>query len=469
MLFNSIEFIYFYLIVLILFFLSPNKWRWIILLISSYYFYMSWNVNYVFLILFTTIISYVTAIKIENAKSKNEKKIYLTISLVACLGVLFFYKYFNFFGTTLNEVLHLMGGKKEIPYIELLLPVGISFYTFQTLSYTIDVYRGDIVVEKHFGIYALYVSFFPQLVAGPIERSTRLLPQFRLEKKLALNNIVKGLKWIILGFFMKLVIADRLSIYVDAVYNNVYQHSGLTFITATFFFAFQIFGDFAGYSSIAIGVARTMGYDLMINFKRPYFATSISDFWHRWHISLSTWFRDYFYIPLGGSRVKIQRWYLNLFLTFLVSGLWHGANWTFILWGALHGIYIVMENLFKLTVKKDEKISIFNRLIRILIVFFLVNFAWIFFRANNVTEAFYIIATILKDYNDIFLDTKTFFYGFIGLVVLFMNDLFVEKYPNSFIENSRLNFRTVLYFVFLIGLILLTGVFNGGQFIYFQF
>ena len=268
---------------------------------------------------------------------------------------------------------------------------------------------------------------------------------------------------------MKLVIADRLSIYVDAVYNNVYQHSGLTFITATFFFAFQIFGDFAGYSSIAIGVARTMGYDLMINFKRPYFATSISDFWHRWHISLSTWFRDYFYIPLGGSRVKIQRWYLNLFLTFLVSGLWHGANWTFILWGALHGIYIVMENLFKLTVKKDEKISIFNRLIRILIVFFLVNFAWIFFRANNVTEAFYIIATILKDYNDIFLDTKTFFYGFIGLVVLFMNDLFVEKYPNSFIENSRLNFRTVLYFVFLIGLILLTGVFNGGQFIYFQF
>ena len=267
---------------------------------------MSWNVNYVFLILFTTIISYLSAIQIEKSSTKRNKVIFLSISVIASLGVLFFYKYFNFFGSSLNEIFNSFGYNGQIPYLKLLLPVGISFYTFQTLSYTIDVYRGQIGTEKHFGIYALYVSFFPQLVAGPIDRSTRLLPQFRIKQKLTLDNVTKGLKWMILGFFMKLVIADRLSLYVDSVFNNVYQHSGATFLIATFLFVFQILGDFAGYSSIAIGTARIMGFDLMTNFKRPYFATSISDFWHRWHISLSTWFRDYFYIPMGGSRVGIS-------------------------------------------------------------------------------------------------------------------------------------------------------------------
>ena len=469
MLFNSIQFIYFFPIVVLLYFLSPYKWRWLILLISSYYFYMSWNINYVFLILFTTIISYGSAIFIEKSQTEKEKKIYLFVSVTASLGVLFFYKYFNFFGASLNELFSSFQSDVKIPYIELLLPVGISFYTFQTLSYTIDVYRGDIGTEKHFGIYALYVSFFPQLVAGPIERSTRLLPQFRVRNKLTLNNVVKGLKWMIFGFFMKLVIADRLSIYVDSVYNNVYQHSGLTFIIATFLFAFQIFGDFAGYSSIAIGAARIMGYDLMTNFKRPYFGTSISDFWHRWHVSLSTWFRDYFYIPMGGSRVGIKRWYLNLFLTFLVSGLWHGANWTFVIWGALHGVYIVVENRFKLQVKKNQKISLFNRIMRTIIVFILVDFAWIFFRANNVTEAFYVVNNIFNFTNEVFFDYKVFFFGFIGLLVLFINDLIVENNTNSIIENSKINYKAVLYFTFLICLLMFIGVFNGGQFIYFQF
>ncbi|WP_321974888.1 MBOAT family O-acyltransferase [Aureibaculum sp. 2210JD6-5] len=351
----------------------------------------------------------------------------------------------------------------------MLLPVGISFYTFQTLSYTIDVYRGEINTEKHFGIYALYISFFPQLVAGPIERSTRLLPQFRENHKLSFQNFIKGIKWIVLGFFMKLVIADRLSLYVDSVYNNVYQHSGLSFLIATILFAFQIFGDFAGYSSIAIGTARIMGYDLMTNFKRPYFATSIGDFWHRWHISLSTWFRDYFYIPIGGSRVGISRWYLNLFLTFLISGLWHGANWTFVIWGALHGIYIVIENIFKLQVKKYQKISLFNRILRALIVFLLVDFAWIFFRANNVADAFYIAKNIFSFSGELFSDYKIFFFGIIGLVVLFVNDLIVESNTDSIIENSKINYKVAIYFAFLVCLILYTGVFNGGQFIYFQF
>ncbi len=469
MLFNSIHFLYFFSIVLILYYLSPFKWRWLVLLISSYYFYMSWNVNYVFLILFTTVISYYTAIKIENSKSIFNKKLYLTISILSSLSVLFFYKYFNFFGSTFNEVFSYINYDTQIPYLKLLLPVGISFYTFQTLSYSIDVYKGSMETEKHFGIYALYVSFFPQLVAGPIERSTRLLPQFKVKHKLTLDNFIMGLKWVIIGYFMKLVIADRLALYVDSVYNNVYQHAGLTFIVATVLFAFQIFCDFAGYSSIAIGIARIMGFKLMTNFNRPYFASSISDFWHRWHISLSTWFRDYFYIPIGGSRVSVSRWYLNLFLTFLVSGLWHGANWTFVIWGALHGVYIVIENLFKLQAKKEQKVSIFNKLLRIFIVFVLVNFAWIFFRANNLTEAFYIVNNIFDFNAPLYIDSKVFFFGLIGLVILFINDYIVENNKNSILLNSNINYKSVVYFAFLVCLILFIGVFNGGQFIYFQF
>jgi len=469
MLFNSIQFLYFFPIVLLVYFLSPYKWRWLILLVSSYYFYMSWNIDYVFLILFTTIISYGSAIQIERSKTKKRKQFFLAFSVIASLGVLFFYKYFNFLGASLNDIFKSFQSTLQVPYINLLLPVGISFYTFQTLSYTIDVYRGEITTEKHFGIYALYVSFFPQLVAGPIERSTRLLPQFRQRHKLTVENVTKGLKWVIFGFFMKLVIADRLSLYVDSVYNNVYQHDGSTFLIATFLFAFQIFGDFAGYSSIAIGIARIMGFDLMTNFTRPYFASSITDFWRRWHISLSTWFRDYFYIPMGGNRVGITRWYLNLFLTFLVSGLWHGANWTFVIWGALHGFYIVIENYFKLQVKKDNKISILGRVFRTLIVFILVDFAWIFFRANNVTEAFYIVKNIFDFNGDLYVDYKVFFYGFVGLITLFINDLIVENNSNSILENSKLNFKVVIYFALLVCLILFIGVFNGGQFIYFQF
>tara|TARA_R110002073_G_scaffold72537_1_gene177543 strand:- start:553648 stop:554937 length:1290 start_codon:yes stop_codon:yes gene_type:complete len=429
---------------------------------------MNWNVNYVFLILFTTIISYVTAIKIENSSNATTRKMYLMISIVTSLGVLFFYKYFNFFGSSINSLISYIDADVKIPYLNFLLPVGISFYTFQTLSYSIDVFNNKIKTERHFGIYALYVSFFPQLVAGPIERSTRLLPQFRERHKINLDDFVIGLKWVILGFFMKLVVADRLSLYVDSVYNNVYEHTGASFLMATFLFAFQIFGDFAGYSSIAIGVARIMGYKLMTNFNRPYFASSISDFWRRWHISLSTWFRDYFYIPMGGSKVKVSRWYLNLFLTFLVSGLWHGANWTFVVWGALHGIYIMAENFFKLG-GKERALSFFERVLRGFIVFVLADFAWIFFRANNINEAFYIVKHILNINTSLFLESRVFFYGFIGLIILLINDIIIEKSHNSSILNNKLTMKVAAYFAFLVCLILFIGVFNGGQFIYFQF
>ena len=467
MLFNSIHFIYFYITVLVLYFTIPSKYRWFILLASSYYFYMSWNVNYVFLILFTTIISYLTAIQIERSSSVLYKKIYLSISIISSLSVLFFYKYFNFFGSSLNMAFDFVGFPLQVPYFRFLLPVGISFYTFQTLSYSVDVFRGDMKTERHFGIYALYVAFFPQLVAGPIERSTRLLPQFLSKREINIDNFIIGVKWIVLGFFMKLVIADRLGIYVDAVYNNVFQHSGITFIIATVFFAFQIFGDFAGYSSIAIGIARIMGFKLMTNFNRPYFATSIGEFWRRWHISLSTWFRDYFYIPLGGNRVNKSRWYLNLFLTFLVSGLWHGANWTFIIWGGLHGFYLIIEKYFELGVKKNY--NLFQKTIRIFIVFILVDFAWIFFRANSISEALYIVENIGIFSSKFFIDHKVFFYGIIGLMILFFNDYFIERSEDSSLLNSRLNIRLSIYFAFLVIVTLSIGVFNGGQFIYFQF
>lgn len=439
-----------------------------VLLVASYYFYMSWNVSYVVLILFTTIVSYYSAIEIEKTVKKKRKKVFLVLSIGSSLAVLFFFKYFNFLGESINEVFSFVGVGLRITYLKLLLPVGISFYTFQTLSYTIDVYYGKKETERHFGIYALYVSFFPQLVAGPIERSTRLLPQFRIRHKLSWEKIYIGLKWMVLGFFMKLVIADRIGMYVDAVYNNVYQHSGITYIVATIMFAFQIYCDFAGYSSIAIGTAKLMGIDLMVNFRRPYFALSIGEFWKRWHISLSTWFRDYFYIPIGGSRVGKLRWLNNLFLTFLISGLWHGANWTFVIWGALHGIYLIIENLLHLNTGKNYNPGIHIRLLRMSIVFVLVNLAWIFFRANTVGDAFHILSHI-ADQGKLFIDYSTFFYGIIGLFILLLLD-FIEEYNADFgLLNNKISHKITIVYSFLIIITLCIGSFNGGQFIYFQF
>ncbi|MCD4735163.1 MAG: MBOAT family protein [Bacteroidales bacterium] len=428
---------------------------------------MSWKAEYVLLILFTTSISYFATIGIGRSNNRITRKAYLIISITASLGVLFFYKYFNFFGENLNQLFNIFKVSSSVPYFELLLPVGISFYTFQTLSYTIDVYFKKKDVEYHFGYYALYVSFFPQLVAGPIERSTRLLPQLRKTNHFDINNFVVGLKWIISGYFMKLVVADRLSLYVDAVYNNVDNHSGTSFIVATVLFAFQIYCDFAGYSSIAIGSARIMGYELMLNFKRPYFAQSIGEFWKRWHISLSTWFRDYFYIPLGGNRVVKGRWFVNILLTFIVSGFWHGANWTFIIWGTLHGVYLILENILKPVNKKFE--GNFIPLIRIAIVFFLVNFAWIFFRANSISDAFYIVSNLFDLQRPLFVDSSTFFYAILGLILLFVHDFIEERYPNFGLYGKNATIPVGLYYSSLTVIIFLIGVFNGGQFIYFQF
>ena len=330
MLFNSFHFLVFFIVVTSLYFALPYKNRWFLLLISSCYFYMAFVPIYILILGFTIVIDYFAGIYIENATGKK-KKFYLIFSLIANIGVLAIFKYYNFINANLSFLLHGFALTNPLPYLSILLPIGLSFHTFQAMSYTIEVYRGNQKAERHFGIYSLYVMFYPQLVAGPIERPQNLLHQFRERYDFNYERVTSGLRLMAWGLFKKVVIADRLAIVVDTVYNNPEQHNSLTLIIATIFFAFQIFCDFSGYSDMAIGAARVMGFKLMTNFDKPYQSKSIHEFWKRWHISLSTWFRDYFYISLGGNRVSIPRWYLNLFLVFLVSGLWHGANWTFVI------------------------------------------------------------------------------------------------------------------------------------------
>lgn len=324
-------FMLFFPLVFSIYWLMPHHTRWFLLLCASYYFYMSWKPAYIVLILFTTFISYAAARLIEREPLRKKQRWILITALVLCIGILFFYKYFNFFSITLST----LASRFLIPVhpvtVKLLLPVGISFYTFQTLSYVIDVYRGTVKAERHFGIYAAFISFFPQLVAGPIERTGNLLPQIKARHTFDANRGICGAKMMLWGYFKKMVIADLLAGIVDAVFANLCGYSGFALVLAVFFFSLQIYCDFSGYSDIAIGTARLLDIDLMINFKSPYFSSSIKEFWSRWHISLSTWFRDYVYIPMGGNRCSKLRQSVNLLTTFLVSGLWHGASWTFVL------------------------------------------------------------------------------------------------------------------------------------------
>lgn len=390
MLFNSFAFAIFLPIVFILYWLIPHKYRWVLILAASYYFYMSWNVKYVVLILFTTGVSYLAGRLLEGEKDIRKKKTIVAIALILCLSVLFFFKYFNFVSTSVTDFLSLFTIKLSPVTLNLLLPVGISFYTFQTLSYVIDVYKGQSPAEHHFGYYAAFISFFPQLVAGPIERTNNLLPQIKGEHSFRYNQASYGLKLIAWGYFKKIVLADTLSIYVSRVYDAPISFTGFSLVLATLFFTLQIYCDFSGYSDIAIGTARLFDINLMTNFKSPYFSQSIREFWTRWHISLSTWFRDYVYIPMGGSRVGKVRHAFNLLVTFLVSGLWHGANWTFVAWGGVHGIAQVIENL--IVPKSRQKSKGIVRWLRMLFVFLFAAFAWIFFVSSSMLVAKYVIS-----------------------------------------------------------------------------
>lgn len=468
MLFNSIDFILFFPLVFIIywFFTKSVQQRNLVILIASYTFYGWWDWRFLFLIALSSLVDFFISNKIQHTEDDKTRKLFLSISLIVNLGALLFFKYYNFFIDNFISAFAFIGFKPSIQQLSIILPVGISFYTFQTLSYTIDVYRKKIRASDDILSFFTFVSFFPQLVAGPIERASNLLPQFLQQRNFDIKMFSLGLKYIIWGFFLKLVVADRAAIYVNAVYNNIENHDGLSFIMATVLFSFQIYGDFAGYSLIAIGTAKFFGLNLMTNFNRPYFAASISEFWSRWHISLSTWFRDYLYIPLGGNRTSKYRWFANIFITFLISGFWHGANWTYILWGAINGVYIIIEkNLFK----KPKK-----RILNVLFTYILINISWVFFRSDSIESAYIIFKKIIWQPGHLYIgkgdDIAALIYALFAIFILVAVEVKREYFNHLFtLTGNKHEFVRLLVFSFLVFLILYLGVFDSNQFIYFQF
>lgn len=483
MLFNSLDFLIFFPAVVLLYWILPQKFRNSMLLISSYYFYMNWEPAYALLILFSSFTTWGCALIIEKlmAHSSNSHDNHLIIRifsrrhvLILCIvlniSILFFYKYWGFAGDTLGYLMHKLGLSIHIPHFELLLPVGISFYTFQAVGYLVDVYRAKLNAERNFLTYALFVSFFPQLVAGPIERAGNLLPQFRSRHFFNGDLMIKGLKMMIWGYFMKLCIADPVSSYVNAVFSNVQMHTGISIWLASFFFTFQIFCDFAGYSLIAIGTAKCLSFNLMENFRQPYLAHNIKDFWRRWHISLSQWLSDYIYKPLGGSHKGTLKHHRNLILTFLISGLWHGADWTFVLWGAYHGF------LQSLLVAKNNLKSKYNikwrapSFIAIIITFILMLFGWVLFRADSFNDAMIAWKRMLYPSGPLYLGGGR---PEIGLPIVMIIILMFREIANEFNLSTQFTRTNVYYSAIctslLIIIILLCAEFNGPQFIYFQF
>lgn len=477
-LFNSLAYAVFLPAVFILYWVLPHKARWSLLLAASYYFYMSWNAAYVVLIAATTLVSYGCALLLEKTDNVRKKKRYVGTALFLSLGILFVFKYYNFTASLLEGIHEAI----RIPRLDVLLPVGISFYTFQTLSYVIDVYRGRTRAERNLGVYATFVSFFPQLVAGPIERSSNLLPQITSEKRFDYASATYGIRLILWGLYKKMVIADNLAVFVDRVFENVQHYQGYSFVLAAFFFSIQIYCDFSGYSDIARGSAKLLGIDLMENFRSPYFSSSIREFWSRWHISLSTWFRDYVYIPLGGNRKGRFRTILNNLITFLVSGLWHGANVTYLVWGGIHGAGQVVENLTGLD-RKGRKKSRLRRIIGIPVVFVFVTLAWVFFRAKSLPDAVYVLTHLFTDLE--ILHPGAYFYNGMNMIFLnwelFFRNLALYILPLAVYDGCSLKTDVPAwigqrgplvrygYIVLLVAVILVYGYVGQSTFVYFQF
>lgn len=481
MLFNSIQFLFFFPLVTLIYFLLPHKYRWLLLLIASCIFYMAFIPVYILILFFTIVVDYFAGIIIENAAGKN-RKLYLSFSIIANVGVLAFFKYYNFFIENVNALLHsLHFTVYPIPYLNIILPIGLSFHTFQAMSYTIEIYRGNQKAERHFGIYALYVMFYPQLVAGPIERPQNLLHQFREHHKFSSQNLLDGLRLMLWGFFKKLVIADRVALYVNTVYNFPANYHYLNLIIASLFFTIQIYCDFSGYSDIAIGAAKTMGFDLMTNFNKPYFSKNIQEFWKRWHISLSTWLRDYLFTPIAMDK---RDWgiYALVFaqmITFFISGLWHGANWTYIIWGMLHGFYILIYIYYKSLVKTKFKKNRLLDLLSIGFTFLLVAFSLIFFRATSISNAFLIINHIFTLHNTqafqpVVENLSTFsafgiFSTIISLSMIALLFLLEIKLVAKLTNLNKNPFIDVAFCTTILFLIINLGIFNNNSFIYFQF
>lgn len=475
MLFNSIHFLVFFPIVVLLYFSLPQKYRWGFLLAASYYFYMQWNWIYIFLIMSITLIDYFCAIWLEKA-TKYRKHI-LAFVLLTNLGLLFTFKYLGFAASSMQSLVNILGLPHIFPTINILLPVGISFFTLQAMAYFFDVYKGTRKAERHLGIFALFIAFFPQIMAGPIERSTNLLPQFFEKHKMNYNDVTAGLRIATWGFFKKIVVADRAALIVDYVYASPQGFSGWALIIATIAFAFQIYGDFSGYTDIAIGVGRIMGFRLMKNFNRPYAAKSVADFWRRWHISLSTWFKDYMYIPMGGSRVNMAKWARNVLVVFIVSGIWHGAEWTFVIWGALLGVWQLLER-FSLPIREwfwkhwrgnGGRIRAF---LAWLVTFGFISFTWIFFRANNRWDAMHIVRNLRIDLDWARLVSTIEMLGWESLAILTasiiameIGQMLLDRKP---IKEWKTGARWTAYAVLVLW-ILVFAEHGSQEFIYFQF
>lgn len=467
MLFNSLHFIVFFVFITTTYYTLPGRWRWILLLIASAYFYASFIPAYLLLLGIIIVFDYLAGIGIEMLSGKPRKAM-LVASMVANVGFLCFFKYFDFLNANISGLLAATGidyqsGTLADWYPGLALPIGLSFHTFQSMSYTIEVYRGKQRAERNPGIYALYVLFYPQLVAGPIERPQNVLWQFRRQMDFDWDNLRTGLWWMVWGMFKKVVIADRLALVTDPIFAHPETQNATSLAIAALFYSIQIYCDFSGYSDIALGTARTMGFRLMVNFRSPYFAKSITEFWQRWHISLSTWFRDYVYIPMGGNRTGNSRTCINLLIVFLLSGLWHGADWKFVIWGLIHGILLILSRIAGAGTRDFGR---WPGWLRIALTFTLVTLAWIFFRAHSVSDAFLILRTFATPslWNPPVLPISGGEMAFCAALIVF---LFFKEYQFSDYVPARKSFWPSLGVATL--LCYLWGVFGSNQFIYFQF
>ena len=499
MLFNSIEYLLFFTVVFFVFWflLRDNvKLQNIFLLAANYFFYGWWDWRFLTLIIFISALNYFTAIQIgkyDPVLEKQKRKLFLIYSLVINLGLLAVFKYFNFFAQSAADLVNTFGLRADALTLNIILPIGISFYTFQTMSYTLDVYGTKIKPTRDIISFFAYVSFFPLILAGPIERAGNLLTQFIKKREFNYDEATDGMRQILWGLFKKVVIADRAAIYVDAVFSNVEQHSGITFVVATLFFAFQIYCDFSGYSDIAIGSARLLGFRLMTNFNIPYFSKDIAEFWKRWHISLSTWLRDYLYLPIAYSLTRKLTnkkyfairsdkliYFLSTTVTFLICGFWHGANWTFVFWGFIHGSFLVLSLVTKKIRKNISNYFFSNRFFsiqkawKLVITFIMISFSWIFFRSNSMSDAVTILKKIFTLSGSLYIpqddDIIVPFYALIGIIILIAAEIKIEFYAGKFplMHNKNIIIRYAAY-SFIIIAIMLMGVFDGGQFIYFQF
>jgi alginate O-acetyltransferase complex protein AlgI len=468
MLFNSLHFLLFLPVFVTLYYIMPFRFRWMLIFVGSCYFYMAFIPKYILILFLIILIDYFSGLTIEKVQGRK-RLLWLVISLSSNILLLSFFKYFNFFNENLVTLFSFMGKELHPINLDIILPIGLSFHTFQSMSYTIEVYRGRQKAERHLGYFANYVLFFPQMVAGPIERYENLGNELKVVHKPLYENFSYGFRLILFGLFIKMTVADNLAPYVNQIYANPLKYNSYEVMMAVFLFSFQIYSDFYGYSSIAVGCARMLGIRIMDNFKTPYFSKSISEFWSRWHISLSSWFRDYLYIPLGGNRVKIPRWSLNILIVFMISGLWHGASWTFVVWGALHGLMLLLERYFSLlfNFRIKERWSLLNVLL-VLKTFLLTSFIWIFFRAESFQNAKDIIKALLRNTSVQWHDIN-FTQPLVFVLALILLDLFT--YNSRFdikLTGLKTHYRWAVYTILIFGLLALAGT-QKLAFIYFQF